>query len=185
VSSRIPSSRKEAAMPRRLGLTLVAVLALALLTAAHAQVRFETDPAAFPDTEGPEVVAFDLRLDDDGDVVFVLAEEDTGAIPNVRTGFYGGDVPENALEDVDAIGALQRCGDLVELAGGIVVLHDDVSILDAANAYIDALEAIGLTKVADCFEAGCYAFAFAKPDGDILRLRLHIVDDGVQAYFGI
>jgi hypothetical protein len=135
--------------------------------------------------EAPEEVAFTLRLDDDGEVVFVLAEEGTGTIPNARTGFYGSDVPQNALEDVHAIAALQRCGDLVELAGGIVLIHEDATILDATTAYVSALEGIGLVKVADCFEAGCYAFAFAKPNGEILRLRLHAEGDEVQAYFGL
>jgi hypothetical protein len=185
-SGRIPSSRKETAMPRRLGLTLVAVLALALFTAALAQVRFESTQGAFPDAdEGPEEIAFTLRLDDDGDVVFVLVEEGTGTVPNARTGFSGGDVPLNALADVNAVAALQRCSDLVDLAGGIVLVHEDLTIDEAMTGYVRALEGIGLVKVADRVEAGCYVVDFEKPSGEMLRLRLHPEADGVQVYFGL
>lgn len=178
-------------MPRRLGLTLVAVLAgLALLTAAHAQVHFEATPAAFPkdkddEARGPKEVAFDLRLDAGGDVVFVLVEKDEGALPNATTGFYGNGIPKNAVNAVDAVQALARCGELNVIQGGIVLFHDDAGIPAVAASYVAAMNGIGLTVVNECYECGCHTVTFATPAGTTVRLRLNAHQGGVQVYFGV
>jgi hypothetical protein len=172
-------------MPRRLGLTLVAVLAgLALLTAAHAQVRFEGTRGAFPDTdEGPSKVGFDLRLDADG-VVFVVVEKGTGAIPDAITGFNKIEVPQDALQRVRVVEAVHLCSELVELSGGVVLIHEDVTLNRVARDYIAALEDINLALTSDGWNAGCHTYVFRMPDAGSIRLVLTNVPGGVQAYLG-
>ena len=178
-------------MPRRLGLTLVAVLAgLALLTAAHAQVHFEGTTAAFPkdkddEARGPKEVGFDLRLDAGGEVVFVLVAKDKGSLPNATTGFYGNGIPKNAVNAVDTVQALARCGELRTIQGGVTLFHDKVGIAKTADSYVAAMTRIGLTKVDECFDAGCHTVTFATPAGTTVRLRLNAHQGGVQVYFGV
>lgn len=172
-------------MPRRFLLTLVAVLAgLALLTAAFAQVRFESTRGAFPDSDGPDKVGFNLRMEGD-QLLFVVVEEGTGVIPDAITGMAGAPVPEDALQRVSAVRALSLCDELVELTGGIVVIHEDITLAQAATAYLTALEGIGLTKLEDCWVAGCHRYSMQMPnEGRTIRLLLSYVPDGVQAYVG-
>lgn len=184
-------------MPRRLGLTLVAVLAgLALLTAAHAQVHFEGSQGAFPphkdkDTGitnedlGPDKVSFDVMLGADGDVVLLLVAKDEGTLPNAATGFYGRGIPKNALDAVDAVQALARCAELRSVQGGIVLFHEKIAIPEVAASYSAAMNGIGLTVVGECYECGCHTVTFATPAGTTLRLRLNAHQGGVQVYFGV
>ena len=172
-------------MPRRFVITLVAALAgLALVTAAFAQVRFEATRGAFPDSDGPDNVGFNVRIEGD-QLLFVLVEEGTGVIPDAVTGYVGGDVPEDRMQRVAAVRAMHMCDELVELTGGIVLLHEDLTLANAAEAYLTALEDLGLTKVEDCWVAGCRTYTLQMPNaGRTIRLLLSYVPGGVQAYVG-
>jgi hypothetical protein len=172
-------------MPRRFTLTLVAVLAgLALITAAFAQVRFESTRGAFPDDDGPDNVGFDVRIEGDP-LLFVLVEEGTGIIPDAITGYAGGDVPEDGMQRVAAVRAMHMCSELVELTGGIVLIHEDLSAREVASAYLTALEGIGITKVEECWTASCHTYGLQMPNqGRMIRLLVSYVPGGVQTYVG-
>lgn len=172
-------------MPRRFVVTLVAVLAgLALLTSAFAQVRFESTRGAFPDSDGPDKVGFNVRVEGN-ELLFVVVQEGTGIIPDAITGMAGASVPEDSLQRVAAVSALHLCDELVELSGGIVAIHEDITLAQAATAYLTALEGVGLTKIEDCWIAGCHRYAMQMPNhGRTIRMVFRYVPGGVQAYVG-
>lgn len=167
-------------------MTLVAVLAgFALVGAAFAQVRFESTRGAFPDEdEGPEHVGFIVQMDGD-QLLFVLVEKGTGTIPDAVTGYVGGAPPQDIMQRVAAVKAMHLCDELVELTGGIVLIHEDLTLASVAEAYLTALEDLGLTRVADCWTAGCHRYTLRMPNqGREIRLLLSNVAGGVQAYVG-
>jgi hypothetical protein len=122
-----------------------ALLLLAVLAVAQAQARFGPSTAAF--SGGPSTVGVSLQHDGDG-VVVQLVPSGHGSLPNASTGFVG-DVPTDVLGRVDAQRALDQSADLLSMAGGVVLLHEDQRVLDIASAYRAAFGALGLSLVGE------------------------------------
>ena len=175
-------------MSRKLGSTLVALLVgLALIATAHAQVRFETTPEAFPCdtddfTDEPCEVGITLRKDRDA-LVIVFVAAGTGTLPDASTGFAG-EMPKDALDRVDTHAALNLCQSISRSSRGVVFIHEDVSLRSLAAAYRGALEDLGFTLASERSVGTCRTLEFESAGLATVRLAFTNVEDGVQVYLG-
>ncbi len=175
-------------MPRNLVCTLVAFLVgLALVATAHAQVRIEATPEAFPCTtddftDEPCEVGVAFRKDADA-LVIIFVEAGTGAVPDAMTDFAG-EMPKDVLDRVDTRAALNLCQGIEVSSRGVVLIHEDVTLRSVAAAYRAALEDVGFSLVGEHSVGTCRTFEFQADGLAPMRLTLANVEDGVQAYLG-
>jgi hypothetical protein len=155
------------------------LLLLAVLTVAQAQARFDPSPAAF--NGGPSAVGVSLQLDGDG-VVVQLVPSGSGSLADASAGFVG-DVPTDVLGRVDAQRALHQSEDLLSMAGGVVLVHEDQRVLDIAGAYRTELEALGFSLVGTVARGNGRELTFQAASRTLRVVALQQGND-VQVYLG-
>lgn len=165
--TRLPSIRRHGA-----------VLAAALLASAGlAAGSVRIDASAVPFDDSPTSVGVDLAWD--GDLVLVLGDEGSGALPDADI-TVAGTLPTDALERTIPSEAIVRSDGPALVPGGLTLVHDVDRASELIGAYAERLQQLGFSVG----EIGQRGFDF-RMGSNAYRAVFSADEGGVLVYLGL